>query len=261
MSRIAIITGGAQGIGAAAARRFKAEGFRGVVLVDRNAEGLEKTSKTLGGPGWAQTLTADLRDDATAQKAVDLAVSAFGTLDVVVNAAGNTERCGVDDTTPEAFHRVFDVNVKAPLQMMQAAGRVLKAKRSGTVVNITSMLAYGGPPSIGTYSASKAALVALTRNAANAWKREGVRVFAINLGWVNSEGEHRLQTEFHKMPQNWADEIGRRMPSGRLQVPDDAAGVISFLCSPPAQMMTGAIIDYEQMPVGVYDDHPALAPL
>ncbi len=78
---------------------------------------------------------------------------------------------------------------------------------------------------------------------ANSVKREGIRVFAINLAWVHSEGEQALQTGFHGLPENWAEEIGRRMPAGRLIVPDD-----------------GAVIDYEQMPAGVFDAHPALAP-
>jgi NAD(P)-dependent dehydrogenase (short-subunit alcohol dehydrogenase family) len=128
------------------------------------------------------------------------------------------------------------------------------------VINIASMLAHGGPPNIGIYAASKAALVGLSKNVANAWKRDGVRVFAINLGWVNSDGEHQLQTGFHNMPENWADLIGRRMPFGRLIQPSDVAGLCAFLVSPAAQMMTGVVIDYEQMPVGVFDVHPALAP-
>ena len=91
-------------------------------------------------------------------------------------------------------------------------------------------------------------------------KRDGIRAFAINLGWVLTEGEQALQTGFHGLPENWAEEIGRRLPAGRLIAPDDVAGLMAYLVSPSAQMMTGAIIDYEQMPMGVYDAHPALAP-
>ena len=96
--------------------------------------------------------------------------------------------------------------------------------------------------------------------AANGVKREGIRIFAVNLGWVHSEGEQALQTGFHGLPENWHEEIGRRMPSGRLIVPDDVAGLLAYLVTPSAQMMTGAVIDYEQMPTGVFDAHPALAP-
>ncbi len=75
-----------------------------------------------------------------------------------------------------------------------------------------------------------------------------------------TDGEHELQTTFHKLPQNWAEDIGARMPFGRLITSDDVAGLCAFLVSPPAQMMTGAVIDYEQMPLGTFDSHPALSP-
>ena len=143
--------------------------------------------------------------------------------------------------------------------MMQEAVKPMRFAGSGVIINVASMLAHGGPPNLVTYAASKAALVTMTKSAANAVKREGIRIFAINLGWVHTEGEQALQTGFHGMPEGWAKEIGQRMPSGRLITPEDVAGLMAFLVSPPAQMMTGAIIDYEQMPAGTFDSHPALA--
>ncbi|MFT3671645.1 oxidoreductase [Aestuariivirga sp.] len=259
MGRVAIITGGAQGLGAAIARSFLAHDFTGCVLVDRNADGLATVQAALGKDKCA-VLAADLTAAATPKAAVDLAVKSFGRVDVLVNAAGNTERWSIDEVTPEAFDKMFDVNVKAATFMMQAAAKEMRKAGGGVVINIASMLSYGGPPNLGVYAASKAALVVLSRNAANAWKREGIRVFAVNLGWVATDGEHRLQTTFHKMPENWAEVIGKRMPFGRLQKAEDVAGLCQFLVSPPAQMMTGAVIDYEQMPTGVFDSHPALAP-
>ena len=256
--RTALITGGAQGIGAAVARQFLADGFSGVLLVDRNPEKLAITQKKLG--NGVEIFAGDLRDHATIAGSVAKAMKSFGRLDVLVNAAGNTERCGVADTTPEAFDRLFDVNVKAPLLMMQAAAKHMVAAKSGVIINIASMLAYGGPPNLATYSASKSALMTLSRNAANTFKRDGVRVFCVNLGWAVTDGEHELQTKFHKLPEDWAEQIGKRMPFGRLITADDVAGLCAFLVSPPAQMMTGAVIDYEQMPVGTFDSHPALMP-
>ena len=256
--RTALITGGAQGIGAAVARQYLADGFTGVLLVDRNQEKLEATQKRLG--KRVETFAGDLRDLETITASVAKAIKSFGRLDVVVNAAGNTERCGIADTTPEAFNRLFEVNVRAPLFMMQEAAKHMVAAQSGVIINIASMLAYGGPPNLGTYAASKSALMTLSRNAANAFKRDGVRVFCVNLGWALTDGEHELQTGFHKLPQDWAEQMGKRMPFGRLITADDVAGLCAFLVSPPAQMMTGAVIDYEQMPVGTFDIHPALSP-
>ena len=258
--RFALITGGAQGIGFAAAKCFLDMGFGGVMLLDRNGGKLKAAAAKLAPLGRAEILEGDLQDITLPARALAAAASAFGRLDVLVNAAGNTERCGLDDTTPEAYDRLFNVNVRAPLFMMQEAVKLMRPKRSGTIINVSSMLAYGGPPNLTTYSASKSALSTLTKSAANTVKRDGIRAFAINLGWVLSEGEQALQTSFHGMPENWAEAIGRRMPSGRLIAPDDVAGLMAYLVSPSAQMMTGAVIDYEQMPAGVYDSHPALAP-
>lgn len=258
--RIALVTGGAQGLGFAAAKRFLDMGFGGVMLLDRNGPKLAEAAARLQPWGRVEIIEGDLMDLALAPRAVSAAVAAFGRLDVLVNAAGNTERCGLDDTTPEAFERLFGVNVRAPMFLMQEAVKAMRPKRSGTIINVSSMLAHGGPPNLTTYSASKAALNTMTRSIANAVKREGIRVFAINLGWVHSEGEQALQTGFHGLPENWADEIGRRMPAGRLIMPEDVAGLFEYLVSSSARMMTGAIIDYEQMPAGAFDAHPALLP-
>lgn len=258
--RVALITGGAQGLGAAAAKRLLSDGFAGVTLLDRNGEGLAATRQRLAKLGACETLTADLLDAATPAKAVALVRQRFGRLDVLLNAAGSTDRCGLDDTTPAGFDRMFGVNVKAPLFMMQEAVKLMRERGQGTVINVGSMLSYGGPSNLVTYSASKAALATLTKAAANAVKREGIRMFTINLGWVATEGEHALQTKFHGLPENWAEVMGKRMPSGRMITSDDVAGLVAFLVSPAAQMMTGAAIDYEQMPAGTFDSHPALAP-
>lgn len=100
---------------------------------------------------------------------------------MLVNAAGNTERCGIADTTPEAFDRLFEVNVKAPLFMMQEAAKHRWRRNPGVIINVASMLAHGGPPNLATDCAFKSALMTLSRNAGNTFKRDGVRAFCINL--------------------------------------------------------------------------------
>ncbi len=260
MSRIAVITGGAQGIGAATAKQFLQDGFAGVVLLDRNADRLSIEAASLRQFGRVEMIVADLAEDATPALAVAFAIEKFGRIDVLVNAAGNTARGGIVDVTHEIYNGLFAVNVMAPLFMMQEASRHMVASKSGVIINVGSMIAHGGLPNLAAYSATKAALVALTKHAANTFKRDGVRAFCINLGWVNTEGERNLQTGFHGMDENWHEAFGKRMPAGRLIVPEDVAGLMSYLVSPSAQMMNGAVIDYEQMPQGAFDVHPALAP-
>lgn len=258
--RFALVTGGAQGLGFAAAKRFLERGFGGVMLLDRNGPKLADAARRLAALGPVAVIEGDLMDADLPARAVAATVAGFGRLDVLVNAAGNTERCGLDDTTPEAFERLFGVNARAPFFMMQEAVKAMRAHRAGTIVNMSSMLSHGGPPNLTTYSASKAALNVMTRSAAQKVARDGIRIFAINLGWVHSEGEQALQTGFHGMPEDWAEAIGRRMPAGRMITPDDVAGLVEYLVSPSGRMMTGAVIDYEQMPFGVFESHPALAP-
>ena len=210
--------------------------------------------------GKVETLVADLRDEATPQRAVDHALAKFGRIDVLLNAAGDTSRGGIDDTTPKLFDQLFEVNVKAPFFMMQKAAAAMAKAKSGVIINVSSMIAHGGPPNLATYSATKAALVALTKHTAQTFAWQGIRAFAINLGWALTEGEQSLQTGFHKLPADWSKQFGARMPSGRLITPEDVADLCAYLVSPSAQMMNGAVIDFEQMPVGMFRDHPALGP-
>ena len=119
--KVALVTGGAQGMGFAAAKRFLDGGFDGVMLLDRNGARLRESAAALRGTGRVETIEGDLLDLGLPARAMAAVKSAFGRLDVLVNAAGNTERCGIDDTTPASFDRLFGVNVKAPLFMMQEA--------------------------------------------------------------------------------------------------------------------------------------------
>jgi NAD(P)-dependent dehydrogenase (short-subunit alcohol dehydrogenase family) len=254
VSRVALITGGTQGIGAGAARKLLGEGFR-VVLLDRNEMRLKQEVATLAKLGKIEIIASDLRDDATPSKAVAFTIERFGQLDVVINAAGSTARGSLSNVTLENYHTLFDINVKAPLFLMQEAAKVMK---SGTMINVASMIALGGPPHLAAYSASKAALVALTKHAAQEYAWAGIRSFCINLGWAFTEGEQVLQTNFHGLPEDWAKSVGSEMPSGRLILPEDIADLVSYLVSPSAQMMNGAVIDFEQIPAGMFRVHPAL---
>ena len=148
--RFALVTGAAQGMGFAAASKFLEMGFGGVLLLDRNTVKLTEAAARLKPLGRVETLSGDLMDVSLPARAVAAAVAAFGRLDVLVNAAGNTERCGLDDTTPEAFERLFGVNTRAPLFMMQEAVKAMRVNRSGTIINMSSMLSHGGPPNLTT---------------------------------------------------------------------------------------------------------------
>jgi NAD(P)-dependent dehydrogenase (short-subunit alcohol dehydrogenase family) len=249
--RAAIITGAAQGVGEATALRFARDGIRKIIVADMDGEKLANVTAALRAMGVdAHGVQADLTKVANCKKVVDAAMSHFGRLDILANCAGSTARGGILDTDEAAFDKLFSTNVKAPFYMIQHAAKEMLRHKSGVIINITSMLAHGGPPFLLTYSATKAAMVAVTKSAANTLKRDGIRLFAINLGWTVTPTEHRTQTMMHNMPEDWAEKVGREQPFGRLLNPDDPAGLCSFLISKDASMMTGAIIDQEQFVIG-----------
>ncbi|MEM6464377.1 MAG: oxidoreductase [Pseudomonadota bacterium] len=255
VGRNAIITGAAQGVGEAVARRFAADGFRHLILLDQQHDLLQGVATDLQGDGvGTQAITLDLTDVDKLCNVVGAVAEAAGEVHVLVNAAGTTARGGLSDIDPDTFNMIFAINVRAPMFMMQTVAPYMP--RGATVVNICSMLAYGGPPFLLAYSSSKAALAALTKGAANSVKWNGVRAFGINLGWTWTPAEQIVQTQLHGMPENWREEIGAKQPFGRLLMPEDPAALTSFLVSDEAAMMTGAIIDLDQHVAGTVDDNP-----
>lgn len=139
---------------------------------------------------------------------------AFGRVDALVNAAAITDRGTILDTSPELFDRMFAVNVRAPFFLMQEVIKVMRREKTeGTIVNIGSMSAKAGQPFIAAYCASKGALETLTKNTAYAVLRNRIRVNGLNIGWMASEGEDRIQREYHDAPANWLERRQRASPS------------------------------------------------
>jgi len=248
------VTGAAQGVGRAVALALAARGARKVTLVDRNQRSLESTAEELWRAGCAvHGVCADLTNVAECKRAVSEAQNAFGTIDIICNCAGSTERGTILDTSPEVFDSIFATNVRSTFFILQSALPAMIAQKSGVVINMSSMLAYGGVPYLTAYSASKAALNTLTRNVANAVKNDHIRVHAINLGWTVTPSEDFVQRTFHRLPENWAETEGAKQPFGRLLTPEDPALLCAFLASEDAAMMTGTVIDLEQYINGTTD--------
>ena len=241
--RVAVISGGTQGIGAAVARLFVAEGARVVVGGRSRAKG-EALARELGAV-YQETDLAKVDD---CRGLVDAALRAYDGVDVLVNCAADTSRSTVDDFTPEFFDRQFAVNVRAPLLLAQRALPSLRGRR-GVVINIGSVNAFMGEPELLVYAATKGALQTASRNLAHTLKFDRVRVYCLNLGWVDTEGERAvLATLGH--PADFIDRQGTRWPLGRPLKPSEVADVCLFLASDKAAPFSGTVIELEQFPTG-----------
>jgi NAD(P)-dependent dehydrogenase (short-subunit alcohol dehydrogenase family) len=240
-----LITGSATGIGAAMARRFAAEGAR-IVVHGLDAALANGVAASLGDRGVAHI--CDLAEPAAAKELVDFAVRQLGGLDGLVNNAAWIPRTNLFNTDAAVFDRCMAINVRAPMLLVQAAFEHLKQSR-GAVLNIGSVNAYCGEPNLLPYSLSKGALMTLTRNLADALGTAGVRVNQMNLGWVLSENEDRVQQAMGKSP-GWHLQLPKAFaPSGRILRPEEVAAAAVYWMSDESQLVSGTVMELEQFPI------------
>ncbi|WP_405952109.1 SDR family oxidoreductase [Streptomyces prunicolor] len=247
--KVVLVNGGSQGVGAAIVRAAVREGAV-VSFTGRRAEVGEK----LAADTDARFLRADLSDPAQARDSVVQTVEAYGRVDCLVNAAGLTSRGSLLDTTPELFDQHMAINLKAPFFAMQAAVADMTARKApGTIVNIGSNCAHGGPPYLAPYSTAKAGLAGLTRNAAHAHRFDRIRINTVNIGWTDTEGEDATQRAFHGAGDDWREQAAARQPMGKLGQPDEIADFVVFLLSDRSGVVTGSVIDWDQNVLGALD--------
>lgn len=256
--QVAVVTGGTQGLGEATAHLFAERGARGVVINGRNTERGQAVVDALNAAGTeAHFVKGDLANVEDAKRIVAKADAAFGRVDALVNAAGLTDRGTILNTSPELFDRMFAVNVRAPFFLMQDAAKIMRRERiEGAMVNILSMSGLGGQPFICAYSGSKGALMTLTKNVAFSLMHDRIRVNGLNIGWMNTPGEHSIQKSFHGADDDWLEKAAARQPFKRLLEPVEVAKAIAYLCSDASGMMTGSIVDFDQQVLGCYDAPP-----
>jgi NAD(P)-dependent dehydrogenase (short-subunit alcohol dehydrogenase family) len=258
--KIAIVTGGTQGLGEAIVRLFAERGAAGIVICGRNAERGKRVASDLSAAGCPTVFVkADLADVADCRKVVAEADKRFGRVDALVNAAALTDRGDIFDTTEERYNEIFDVNVRAPFFLIQETARIMRREKiAGSIVNIQSMSAHGGQPFITAYCASKGALAILTRNVAHSLLKFRIRVNGLNIGWMSTPGEDRIMKTYHGAKDGWLEEAVKTKPFGRLIDPKEVARACAFLSSDESGLMTGSNIDFDQNVVGTAD--PPLEP-
>ena len=224
----ALVTGGGSGIGLVTARMFADAGAR-VACLDLDVSAV--TEPLLG-------IRADLADDGVSA-AVDQVAQSLGGLDVLVNNAGILARGRVEDNGLAEWRRVFEVNVFGMVRASQAALPWLRRSDRAAIVNTCSLGAVIGLPAAAAYSASKGAVLALTRSMATDYLAEGIRVNCVTPSPVDTPWVHRI-IDAAPDPQAALREVSRRSPHGRLVRPEEVAAAICYLAGPAAGSTTGA---------------------
>jgi NAD(P)-dependent dehydrogenase (short-subunit alcohol dehydrogenase family) len=250
--KIAVITGSTQGLGETTARLFKTRGISGIIITGRNQDRGAAIAADLSGDGCqAYFVPAELDRVEECRRIIAAADEKFGKLHILVNCAALTERGTIWDTTPELFDRMMAVNVRAPFFLMQDAIHIMQREGSGgSIINISSVSAYGSVPMLSAYAASKAALNILTKNVAYTVMRKRIRVNTLALGWMDTPGEATIQRRYHTDDPDWLAKAEANQPFGRLLKPEEVARAIAYLASDESGLMTGSIIDFDQSVAG-----------
>ncbi|GLU88402.1 SDR family oxidoreductase [Agromyces sp. NBRC 114283] len=225
---VAIVTGGASGLGEAIARRLRAEGARVAVFDLRAADAAHADL----------AVSLDLGDDAAVRAGVERVAAELGGIDVVVNNAGIGAQGTVADHDDAEWHRAFDLNVVAIARVSRAALPHLRRSSAASIVNTSSIAATAGLPQRALYSATKGAVLALTRAMAADHLAEGIRVNAVSPGTADTPWIGRL-LERAADPVAERAALEARQPHGRLVSADEVADAVAYLASPRAGSTTG----------------------
>lgn len=252
----AIITGGGQGLGLAIAERLIADGCTRLVIAGRSVPKGEAAAARLRETGAdVQFIRADLGRVKDAIALIDHAVERFGPVNALVNAAAATDRGSILDTTPEAWENLMGINARGPFFALQRfAQAAIAAGHPASAVNILSMVVHCGQSFLAPYSASKAALANITKNAAQALRGDKIRVNGINCGWMDTPGEDETQRKYHGATDGWLAAAEAAQPMGMLVKPDHVAGLVSYMLSADSGVMTGALVDFDQNVAGAYPE-------
>lgn len=234
-NRVAIVTGASKGIGAAIARHFAAEGAKVVVNYASSKEDADKVVKTItANGGTAIAIQGDISNQADVSKLFEETKEAFGTLDILVNNAGIYQYLPIEQVSEESFHQQFNINVLGSVFTIQGALKLF-GNKGGNIINISSGASNTPLPTGSVYSATKAALDAVTIALSKELSGRNIRINSILPGVVETEGSHSagfIGSEFEAR-------LVATTPLGRTGQPEDIAKVAVFLASDEAAWITG----------------------
>jgi NAD(P)-dependent dehydrogenase (short-subunit alcohol dehydrogenase family) len=244
--KVILVTGSTTGIGEGMARIFAREGAR-VMVHGRRNDAAQKLVAEIGNA--ASFVIGSLEDPLVPAKLIAETIGKFGRIDGLVNNAAAITRGSIEKTDSELFDRTVAVDLKAPFLLIQAALPYFRKQGTGRVLNIGSMNAYCGERNQFIYSICKGGLMTLTRNLADAYGVEGIRVNQLNVGWTLTSNEFALKMK-EGLPEDWPARVSRTFaPSGRLLSPEDLAWAAVYFLSDEAALINGAVLDVEQYPL------------
>jgi 3-oxoacyl-[acyl-carrier protein] reductase len=229
--RVALVTGGSRGIGAAISRELAAAGAKLAVNYRSGREAAAAIAAEVGGIAVA----ADVGDPKAAQELIERVESELGDVDILVNNAGLTRDTLIARMTDEDWTEVIDTNLRGAFNTCRAVSRKMLRRRSGAIVNMSSVVGVHGNPGQANYAASKAGIIGLTKALARELGVRGVRVNAIAPGYITTELTDVLTEEQTGL-------ILGNTPLGRLGTPEDVAASVRFLCSDEAAFITGDVL-------------------
>lgn len=252
---ILVVTGSTQGVGRAIALEAATNGADALLITGRDqARGAAVVAEIEALGARAHFVMADLADPNAPDIIANAALEKFGRIDALVNAAGATDRGSMISATPELWDRVYAINARTPFFLMQRAiADMRQREKPGAIVNILSINVHGGATDLTVYSASKAALAVVTKNAAHGHRFDRIRINGINMGWADTPAERVMHADTLGKGPDWLREQAAQQPFGRLLTPEDVARLTHFLLSPASEPMTGALIDQEQWAIGPRD--------
>lgn len=231
--KVAIVTGASRGLGRAIVEEYVREGMH-VVAAARSAGDLDELRRQCGEAVVAAPW--DARDEGSSSKLVELALTSFGALDVVVNNAGIAPAVPFMDAELDLWREVLAVNLLAPVALTRAAGAVFLEQRHGKVINVASLSGMRGKARLAAYGASKGAMLRFTESLAAEWARHNIQVNAIAPGAFSTEAQHQVLDDEQVLARRL-----RKIPAGRMGAAEEMGPLACYLASPRSDFVSGAV--------------------